>query len=223
MKRFTDIMSANVNALLDKAEDPEKMIDQYMRNLQSDLGKVKAETAAVMAEESKAKRQLDECVAEIEKMQTYAMKAVEAGNDDDARQFLAKKKQLEEKKTALEQSYQLAAANASQMKQMHEKLVNDINSLEARRDSIKAKMAVAKTQQTLNRIGNSAVNAESNLAAFDRMEDKAQRMLDEANAMAELNKVGNADSVEDLTKKYDAQPDMAVEDELAALKAKMGK
>lgn len=223
LKRFTDIMSANVNALLDKAEDPEKMIDQYMRNLQSDLGKVKAETAAVMAEESKAKRQLDECVAEIEKMQTYAMKAVEAGNDDDARQFLAKKKQLEEKKTALEQSYQLAAANASQMKQMHEKLVNDINSLEARRDSIKAKMAVAKTQQTLNRIGNSAVNAESNLAAFDRMEDKAQRMLDEANAMAELNKVGNADSVEDLTKKYDAQPDMAVEDELAALKAKMGK
>lgn len=54
MKRFGDIMSANLNALLDKAEDPEKMVDQYLRNLESDLGKVKAETAAVMAEETKA-------------------------------------------------------------------------------------------------------------------------------------------------------------------------
>ena len=51
LTRFKDIMSANINALLDKCEDPEKMIDQYMRNLESDLGKVKAETASVMAEE----------------------------------------------------------------------------------------------------------------------------------------------------------------------------
>lgn len=74
MERFKDIMAANINALLDKAEDPEKMIDQYMRNLQSDLGKVKAETASVIAEESRAKRALDECNANITKMQTYAEK-----------------------------------------------------------------------------------------------------------------------------------------------------
>lgn len=52
--RFKDIMSSNINALLDKAEDPSKMIDQYLRNLESDLGKVKAETASVMAEEKKS-------------------------------------------------------------------------------------------------------------------------------------------------------------------------
>ena len=63
IKRFTDIMSANINALLDKAEDPAKMIDQYLRDLESDLGKVKAETAAIMAEETKSKRDLDECDA----------------------------------------------------------------------------------------------------------------------------------------------------------------
>ena len=49
IQRFKDIMSANINAMLDKAENPEKMIDQYMRNLEDDLGKVKAETASVMA------------------------------------------------------------------------------------------------------------------------------------------------------------------------------
>ena len=88
LKRFTDIMSANINALLDKAEDPSKMIDQYLRDLQSDLGKVKAETAAIMAEETKAKRELDECTEEIAKMQQYAEKAILAGNDADAKQFL---------------------------------------------------------------------------------------------------------------------------------------
>ena len=56
LQRFKDIMSANMNAMLDKAEDPVKMVDQYMRDLESDLGKVKAETAAVMAEEKRTKR-----------------------------------------------------------------------------------------------------------------------------------------------------------------------
>ena len=78
-------MSANINALLDKCEDPEKMIDQYMRNLESDLGKVKAETASVMAEETRAKRELDECTEQINKMQAYAEKALKAGNESDAR------------------------------------------------------------------------------------------------------------------------------------------
>ena len=57
IQRFKDIMSANINAMLDKAENPEKMIDQYMRNLEDDLGKVKAETASVMAEEARAMMQ----------------------------------------------------------------------------------------------------------------------------------------------------------------------
>ena len=146
ISRFKDIMAANINALLDKCEDPEKMIDQYLRNLESDLGKVKAETASVMAEETRSKRALDECNAEIEKFQGYAVKAVQAGNDEDARQFLAKKNQLVEKQTALKQAYDLASANATKMRQMHDKLVKDINELNAKKDTIKAKIAVAKTQ-----------------------------------------------------------------------------
>lgn len=65
LTRFKEIMSSNINALLDKAEDPEKMVDQCLRNLNSDLGKVKAETASIMAEEQRAKRELDECISEI--------------------------------------------------------------------------------------------------------------------------------------------------------------
>ena len=144
LTRFKDIMSANINALLDKCEDPEKMIDQYMRNLESDLGKVKAETASVMAEETRAKRELDECTEQVNKMQSYAEKALTAGNEADARKFLEKKQQLVSTQTALQQSYEAAAANAAKMRQMHDKLVKDIESLESRKAAIKAKVATAK-------------------------------------------------------------------------------
>ena len=222
IKRFSDIMSANLNALLDKAEDPEKMIDQYLRNLESDLGKVKAETASVMAEETKCKRELDECNADIEKMQRYAEKAIVAGNDNDARQFLEKKQQLVSKQTALQQAYDLAHGNAVKMKEMHDKLVSDMGELQSRRDAIRAKVAVAKTQERLNKVGSSVAGVSNNLSAFERMEEKANRMLDEANAMSELNTT--KDDVADLAAKYDEDSsNTGVDDELAALKAKLGK
>lgn len=221
LKRFGDIMSANINALLDKAEDPEKMIDEYLRDIQSDLGKVKAETAAVMASETKAKRELEECEQDIAKMQRYAEKALLAGNENDARQFLEKKTQLTKNQESLKQSYEMATANAARMREMHDKLVKDMESLQSRRDAIKAKMAVAKTQEKFNKIGSSVAGAGDAMAAFDRMEEKADRLLDEANAMAQLNDSG--DSVDDLARKYDSDDGgSAVDDELAALKAKMG-
>lgn len=224
MERFKDIMSANINALLDKAEDPEKMIDQYLRNMESDLGKVKAETASVIAEESRAKRALDECNANIAKMQTYAEKAINAGNDNDARQFLAQKKVYTDQLISLQNTYQIASENAAKMRNMHDKLVNDISQLNARRDSIKAKMAAAKTQQRINKIGSSALGVANDMSAFERMEAKADKMLDEANAMSELNKTAGEASIDDLASKYDnPQTDSSIDDELAALKAQMGK
>ena len=219
LTRFKDIMSANINALLDKCEDPEKMIDQYMRNLESDLGKVKAETASVMAEETRAKRELDECTEQINKMQAYAEKALKAGNESDARSFLEKKQQLATTQAALTQAYNVAADNAAKMRQMHDKLVKDISSLEARRTAVKA----AKAQERINKVGSSVVGASNSMDAFNKMEAKANKMLDEANAMAELNASAEDSNIDNLAAKYDAEPaNTAVDDELAALKAQMG-
>jgi len=214
LKRFKDIMSSNINALLDKAEDPEKMIDQYLRDLQEDLRKVKSETATVMAEEQRCKRQLDECDAEIAKMQTYAEKALVAGNEGDAMKFLEKKNQLT-------QAYDAAAANAAKMRQMHDKLTKDVSDLNARKETIKAKVQVAKTQERMNKMMSGIGDSSASLDAFSRMEAKADAMLDKANAMSELNS-SSADSIDDLASKYDAAPNADVQDELAALKAKMG-
>lgn len=222
LQRFKDIMASNINALLDKAEDPEKMIDQTLRNLTKDLGEVKKETAAVMADEQRCKRELDEVNNEIAKMQGYAEKALLAGNEADAMKFLEQKNQLAAKQASLQQTYDVAAANAMKMRQMHDKLVSDINQLNSRRDAIKAKMKVAKTQNRLNKMTNNLTDSSSSLAAFDRMEAKANAMLDQANAMTELNHTTEESGIDSLAAKYDAAPNAAVQDELAAMKAKLG-
>ncbi|RKD22915.1 phage shock protein A [Ammoniphilus oxalaticus] len=217
--RFKDIMSSNINALLDRAENPEKMIDQYLRNLNQDLGKVKAETASVMAGEQRSKRALNECRDDIDKMERYAIKALEADNEADARTFLERKGTLEGQLAELQSAYELAASNAGQMKQMHDKLVSDIGELESRRKMLKAKWKVAQTQERVNKLG--AADSNRSLSAFGRMEDKINQALDEANAMAELN-AGPKDEIADLTAKYDS-PKSSVDQELAALKARMKK
>ena len=225
LSRFKDIMSSNINALLDKVEDPMKMIDQYLRNLESDLGKVKAETAAVMAEETKSKIELDECTDSINKMQTYAEKALLSGNEADARTFLSKKGELNNKLISLQQTYNIAKENSTKMREMHDKLIKDISQLNTRRDELKAKMAVANTQEKLNKIGSSVNGAIGNMSKFDEMEAKINKKLDMANAMAELNNSQKEENIEDLIAKYDNETkntSSEIDDELSELKSKLG-
>ena len=105
---------------------------------------------------------------------------------------------------------------------MHDKLVSDISSLETRKAAIKAKVAVAKTQEKVNEITSGAEKASGTMEAFERMEAKADQMLDQANAMTELNAKKN-DTAESLADKYEKAGSTAeVDDALAKLKAEMG-
>lgn len=221
LSRFKDIMAANINAVLDKLEDPAKMIDQLIRDISDDLGEVKAETASVMAEEQRQKRAVDECRAEIEKYQNYAIKAIQSGNDEDAKAFLNRKNQLASGLPGLEEAYTLARDNATKMRQMHDKLEAELNELNSKRSALKAKIAVAKTQEKLNQMSDSAESVAKGLASFDKVEEKVDRMLDKANAMAELNR-DETESLAQLEAKYDAKV-TDVDNELAALKAQLGK
>ena len=222
LERFSDIIKANVNDWLDKAEDPAKMIDQYMRNLTESLAEVKKETAGVMAEEARTKRLFDENAAEIKKLDDLARKALKAGNEDDARTFITKKQQLEIKAASLQTTYNAAAENAQKMRQMHDKLVSDIDTLNSRREAVKAKVAVARTQEKVNKVTSGADKAAGAMSAFDRMEAKADQMLDRANAMTELNQQP-VDAVAALEAKYAAKEgSIAIDEELAKLKAELG-
>ncbi len=220
LTRFKEIMSSNINALLDKAEDPEKMIDQCLRNVQKDLQNVKSETASVMAEEKRAKRKLDEQQEEMKKLENYAMKALQSGSEDDARKFLAKKSTLANELPSLQQLYDNAALNASNMKKMHDKLVKDVGELESKRSTLKAKFAQAKAQEKINKMVSGSMDANRSVSAFAKYEEAANKALDKASAMSELN--SSSDGMDDLMNKYDSDPNAAnVDDELERLKQSM--
>jgi len=221
LSRFKNIMAANVNALLDKVEDPAKMIDQTLRNLATDLAAVKKETAGVMAEETRTRREADANQAQVTKNMDMARKALAAGNEDHARVFLNKKNELEAQGVELQKLAEAAQQNAVQMRQMHDKLVRDINSLRSRQATIKSNLAVAKTTERLNKVGAAGSKAEGALQAFSRFEAQAQERLDRARALTTLNEVPK-DEAAALADLYKSGGGAALDDELAALKAEMG-
>lgn len=228
LSRLTDIMKVNVNSILEHNDDPEKTINEYMRALNSDLGKVKSETAAVLADERRAKTQLDECSAEIKKLQRYAEKSVEAGNEDDALKFLEKKAKISVRLNELQEAYDLASSHAASMKQMQDKLISDLGQLEARQIELKGKLAAAKLQQDLNSGRSSSRDVQ---ASFRAMEERADQALNEAEALAELRAGTKEDDLDTLFAQmeknsgaHENPPSLPkLEDELAAIRAKQKK
>ncbi|WP_292592158.1 PspA/IM30 family protein [Mesotoga sp. UBA5825] len=221
LDRFNDIIKSNVNALLDKMENPSKMIDQYLRELTEDLSEVKRGTAGVIAEETRTKRLVDENMGEVAKYSDFAKRALLAKNDEDAKVFIAKKQELENVGAGLMTAYASAHENAVKMRQLHDKLVSDIESLKSKRAMIKTKVAVAKTQKKINEVSSAAGKTKGVVDAVGRMEEKAQKMLDEANAMSELN-TEPIDKAKSLEEKYAAKSSFAVDEELEQMKKELG-
>ena len=221
LERFNDIVKSNITALMDKFEDPEKMVEQYLIDLTEDLAEVKEETASVMAEETRCKKAVSENEKAVEKYVKLAKAALEAGNEGDARIFLAKKNELAAHGENLQAALDAAKVNAEKMRQLHDKLVSDIESLKVRKEAIKSKVSVAKTQQKVNKYADASEKYAGTIGAFNRMEEKADRMLNKATAMDTLNKAG--DKVSELESKYQVEEkDEAIEADLAALKAELG-
>ena len=221
LSRFKNVMSANINALLDKAEDPAKMIDQTLRQLANDLAEVKKETAGVMAEEIRTRRESDANIADVNKNMELARKALAAGNEDHARVFLNKKNDLETQGVALQKLAEAAQENAVQMRQMHDKLAKDINALQARKATIKSNLSIAKATERVNKMGAAGSKAEGAMQAFSRFEQQAQERLDRAQSLTALNEIPQ-DEAKALADLYQSGGGAALDDELATLKAEMG-
>ncbi|RJX40237.1 PspA/IM30 family protein [Paenibacillus pinisoli] len=208
LSRFKMIMSSNVNASLKRSDDPVKALNEYMRSLNSDLGQVKAEMSAMAADESRARRELDECRAEIRKLQRYAEKMVQDGRDDEARRFLEMKAAEATKEISLQSAYDQIAANAQRMRQLRDKLSSDIGTLEARVLEAKGRLASVQSEKKMGGAGISA------------LEEKAEQAYYEALAMAELQKDESSDLDERFAELERGKADSPA-DELAELKKKL--
>lgn len=217
--RFADIIKANVNDLIDKCEDPAKMIDQCLRDLAKDLAEVKKDTAVIMAEESRAQRNVDKYTTLVKQYTAAAEKALMAGNEADAATLLTSKQENEALLTTATAQLNMAKQNAAKMRQMYNKLCKDMESLNARRENIKAQASMAKAQQKINSM-SAVASAQATTDKFARMEAKAQKMLDQANAEAQLNM--DMTTGADLLAQYSTGAAPAVNDELEAMKARLG-
>lgn len=221
LSRFSDIMSANINDMLDKMEDPAKQVDQALREAKESFAKVKAETAGVMATEKAAKREYDAAAETVAKYDAAARNALKAGNEGDARTLLAKKQEAEALAASAKSAYDAAHKNSEAIRQMHDKLASDIQTMEQARNSVKAKVAVAKTRDQINKTQAVVDSAQGATSAFARAQEKAQAMLDKSEAMSELN-ADPVDAGAELLNKYGSGVPSSVDDELAKMKAELG-
>ncbi|CEG28748.1 PspA/IM30 family protein [Bacillus sp. B-jedd] len=128
--RIKDIMDGKIDAL-DGTEDLEKMVEDNLRDLNRDLGKVKAEVASVLADEQRLKRELNECEENIEKMERYSIRAQDEGNEGDVRTFQEKKAVMAEKLSELQAAVQWASSKSEQLKPILDQLIADISELES--------------------------------------------------------------------------------------------
>lgn len=208
LARFKTLMASNWNALIERTDDPGKTIADIMRGLNSGLGQIRAEAAAVQAEERLAKQALDEFAAELAKLERYAEKSAQNGEPEAAARFLERRRQLTVKEAGLQAAYESASANAARLEQLRAKLESDMAKMEQRYTELKARMAEA---QALRQGFDSTASQGKNEAAFKAMEEKADMAYFEAMAMAELRGEGKKDDLDFLLAQLDKTADNGAE------------
>jgi len=215
-KRLRDLTAASINDLLDKAEDPVKMLNQFLRDMEEDIMEAEAAVAKQIAVEKKFKQQYEEAFEMVSKREEQAMKALEQGNEDLARRALADKKEHQTRYDEMKRQYDIAKTNADQLRNQLSEMKDEFNKMKNKKDLLIARAEAAKAQKTINQ-AMSGFGTDNAARGFDRMTEKVMQMEAEAQASNEL-RAGNR-SLDDELDKLDKSG--GVDDELAALKARM--
>lgn len=215
LQRLRDIVSSNINALLDKAEDPEKMLEQYIRDMEESYQEAKAAVAQAIASKNRIEAKYNKQVEEVEKWEKNAILAVQKGQDELAKEALKRQADAEKLRDTYKAQLDQQSAEVENLKSVLSKLESKLDEAKNKKELLITQAKNAKAQKkiydTMSKVGN-----EHATRGFDKMADKVEQMVAEAKASAELN----TDSLEE---KFAAlQNDGGeVEDRLAALKAKL--
>ncbi|MDH6371651.1 phage shock protein A [Paenibacillus sp. PastF-3] len=211
-KRLRDLTMSNVNAIIDKAEDPIKMTDQYIRDMTEDLEDAEKAVAAQIAIEKKFKQLYEEQEALVNKRTQQAHAAAQAGNVDLARRALEEKKAAEAKLVEYKASFDQNKASADNLRGKLDEMRKQLTQMKNKRETLVARYNAAKAQTEINK-AMSGFSSDSASAGLKRMEDKMLQAEAQAEASNEMSS-GNK-SLDDEFEKLNK--DQAVEDELAAL------
>lgn len=216
--RIATLLKSNVNDLISRAEDPEKMLNQMLIDMQQQLVEAKKQVAVAIADEKRLQKQFDNERALAVEWEKKAMLAVKAGNDELARQALARKAEHEKLAMGFQQQWQAQKAAVDQLKGALQALNNKIEEAKRKKNLLIARAKRAEAQRAIAE----TMDGLSQTSAFDtmkRMEEKIDKMEAEAAATYEMAETASGDELE---KQFAALETQDTEDALAALKAKMG-
>ena len=219
-KRLRDLTMSNLNAMLDKAEDPVKMLDQYLRDMEQDIQDAEVAVAKQIAIEKKLKQQFEEAQDLVGKREAQAIQALEAGNEDLARRALVDKRTVAEKAADYKSQYESAKASADNLRERLGEMKDQFGQMRNKRDTLKARAESAKAQKQINQ-AMSGFGTDNAAKGFRRMEEKVLQLEAEAEASEEIR--GSSRSLDDEFKELQKNNTSAVDAELEALKAKLNK
>ncbi|MFM2428888.1 MAG: hypothetical protein RLZZ511_101 [Cyanobacteriota bacterium] len=183
--RVSRLVRANVNDAVSKAEDPEKILEQALIDMQDNFVKMKEAVASAIAQQKRSQAQLANNEREAKVWQERAQLALQKGDEDLARQALVRKKGLTDAANALQAQLDQQTGQVDGLKKQLMMLEGKIAEAKAKKDMLKARAQAAKANEQLQSSMNSMSN-KSAMAAFERMEDKIVQLESRSLAAAEL-------------------------------------
>ena len=212
--RVSDIINANVSDMLDRAEDPEKMIKMLIFEMEEQIGLARDGVAKAIAGEKKLEVNLAKNRSQAEDWHKKAETAIQLGDDDLARTCLARKKEHERIADSLQPQWERARQTSDSLKSDLRRLEERLDEAIRRRDGLVARQMAAEAQKEVQSIAPSFDRANRSFAKFDRMERRVEDMEAEAAAVSELSAM-----TDDPQREVDMKlQDAAVELELAVMK-----
>jgi phage shock protein A len=212
--RIKRVVGANLNDMVSKAEDPEKMLEQSLLEMQEDLVQLRQAVAQAIAAQKRTDKQYNEAQSQSNEWERRARLALQKGDENLARQALERKKTFNETANTLKTSLDQQTAQIDILKRNLIGLESKISEAKTKKDMLKARISAAKAQEqlqtTVGRLGTGSA-----MSAFERMEDKVAQIEARAQSAAELA----GDNLETQFAALESGSD--VDDELAALKAQI--
>lgn len=212
--RFTRVAKANANKLLEKMEDPEKVLSQAVEDLQKDLVAVRQSYAEVMATQKRMKSQKEQADALGDEWYSRAQLALTKGDDELAKEALTRRQTQVDTAESLASQLAIQEASLTKLYDSMTLLENKITEAKGMKDQMIARARTAKTATKVNDMLSSATGSTS-MDAFDRMKEKVEMLESQAEVSAQLAGAPDA-SLEDKFKQLEAGD--SVSDELERMK-----
>ncbi len=184
--RLKTLISSNVNDMINKAENPEKMLNQLIIDMNEQLIESKKAVAMAIADEKKLERETLNQQAQAQEWERKAMLAVRAGQDDLAKEALLRKQEYENNYVEYKKQWEAQKASVEKLKESLKELQNKIEEAQRKKNLLIARAKRAEAQQKIQNTISNVTGNKSAFEAFDRMAQKVDQLEAEADAAKEL-------------------------------------